>query len=407
MKDTGEFCRMNILLIGNGFDLAHGLPTKYTDFLKFIEVIKQIIDVDSKESLDQINWMNIHPEVKKKLLFNMGNIRDNLFSQKKMWKELIDNNFWIEYFSQCKTYQRENWIDFENEISYVIQQIDQDMNIVPLSGIKPGFNGEVNGLSNDYLNELYSQNVFVFQSSDKNVCENKSITFKDIRDRLYSDLNKFIRAFEIYLTDYVEKIDCNIISPDLKEILIAEKNSKEVLGCKILSFNYTNTCQRICLGKLNIDLKRHIDYIHGKADINNTIESNNMVLGIDEYLSEDRRNKDVEFIAFKKFYQRIYKGTGCEYKRWVDQIRRNENIDHELYIFGHSLNVTDGDVLRDLIMNDNVYTTIYYYNKDVMGQQIANLVKVIGQDELIKRTGGRTKTIEFKQQQNMIIRYMV
>ena len=58
-------------------------------------------------------------------------------------------------------------------------------------------------------------------------------------------------------------------------------------------------------------------------------------------------------------------------------------------------------------MNDNVYTTIYYYNKDVMGQQIANLVKVIGQDELIKRTGGRTKTIEFKQQQNMIIRYMV
>ena len=24
---------MNILVIGNGFDLAHGLPTKYTDFL--------------------------------------------------------------------------------------------------------------------------------------------------------------------------------------------------------------------------------------------------------------------------------------------------------------------------------------------------------------------------------------
>ena len=28
---------MNILVIGNGFDLAHGLPTKYADFLKFIE----------------------------------------------------------------------------------------------------------------------------------------------------------------------------------------------------------------------------------------------------------------------------------------------------------------------------------------------------------------------------------
>ena len=27
-----------ILVIGNGFDLAHGLPTKYTDFLDFSEL---------------------------------------------------------------------------------------------------------------------------------------------------------------------------------------------------------------------------------------------------------------------------------------------------------------------------------------------------------------------------------
>ena len=26
---------MNILIIGNGFDLAHELPTKYPDFLEF------------------------------------------------------------------------------------------------------------------------------------------------------------------------------------------------------------------------------------------------------------------------------------------------------------------------------------------------------------------------------------
>ena len=144
-----------------------------------------------------------------------------------------------------------------------------------------------------------------------------------------------------------------------------------------------------------------------------------MVLGIDEYLLEDRKNKEVEFIAFKKFYQRIYKETGCKYKEWVKKIRedsrqknrmiydnREHSKDnyHNLYIFGHSLDVTDGDVLRDLILNDNVYTTIFYHNKDVMGQQIANLVKVIGQDELIKRTGGSTKTIEFRQQQAMVER---
>ena len=28
---------MNILVLGNGFDLAHGLPTGYKDFLRFTD----------------------------------------------------------------------------------------------------------------------------------------------------------------------------------------------------------------------------------------------------------------------------------------------------------------------------------------------------------------------------------
>ncbi|MNJ44065.1 hypothetical protein D3C77_390980 [compost metagenome] len=31
---------MKILVIGNGFDLAHGLPTKYNEFLEFLSLIK-------------------------------------------------------------------------------------------------------------------------------------------------------------------------------------------------------------------------------------------------------------------------------------------------------------------------------------------------------------------------------
>ncbi len=32
---------MNILVIGNGFDLAHGLPTKYIDFLKWVKIYQK------------------------------------------------------------------------------------------------------------------------------------------------------------------------------------------------------------------------------------------------------------------------------------------------------------------------------------------------------------------------------
>ena len=40
-----------------------------------------------------------------------------------------------------------------------------------------------------------------------------------------------------------------------------------------------------------------------------------------------------------------------------------------------------------------------------MGQQIVNIVKVIGQDELIRRTGGGIKTIEFRQQRKRSFLY--
>lgn len=390
---------MNILVVGNGFDLAHGLPTKYGDFLKFVEVIRQVLNAKGKE----IDWKDIHLEIKELIKINMGNVRDNIFSQEQIWRELLEENFWIEYFLQCPMYQKENWIDFESEISNVIQSIDVDMKN---NNLKLDDGASI--VSNFYLEKFFHKRlpatVLDFGQGIQ------VITFREIRDILYQDLNKLTRAFEIYLCEYVRKIESGKISKEIKGLGIDH----------VLSFNYSHTYQKL----YDKSKKIKYDYIHGESRFNSTIESNNMVLGIDEYLHKKSKDKEIDFIAFKKYYQRIYKKTGSEYKNWVDEIANSRyanevslreqfpkqipyekfNSKHKLYIFGHSLNITDKDVLRDLILNDNVYTTIYYLNKGVMGQQIANLVKVIGQDELIRRTGGSTKTIEFKLQAKFVKR---
>lgn len=36
---------MSILILGNGFDLEHKLPTRYTDFLDYVIAKKQLLDV--------------------------------------------------------------------------------------------------------------------------------------------------------------------------------------------------------------------------------------------------------------------------------------------------------------------------------------------------------------------------
>lgn len=119
---------MNILVIGNGFDLAHGLPTKYTDFLEFVKVIKQAI---SKGKLAGIDWGNTNTEVKKFLISNKGKVQEKLFSNRQMWEDLVNNNFWIDYFLPIYTDRKRNgkdgWIDFEGEISEVVQSLDADM----------------------------------------------------------------------------------------------------------------------------------------------------------------------------------------------------------------------------------------------------------------------------------------
>ncbi len=435
---------MNILVIGNGFDLAHGLPTKYTDFLYFCNVVKEIIKgnklngIIPQENGDYTEWVNGIDKIKD---LNFGtesykvffvNIL-NLVSERddEAWKEiyeklikkrflggdinqkwikevlyLIFDNIWIEYFLQYEMHDADNWIDFESEISKVIETMSsviKEQNINFYETERNFKNGNTY-----YLNPEYYKILNIVKKCKK---RNEENTYLEIRNYLLEDLEKLVRTLEMYLTDYVEKIEISKISKDIKELDIDH----------VLSFNYTDTFEKM-YGRNNYI---EYDYIHGKANINSTIESNNMVLGINEYLDDDRKNKDVEFIAFKKYYQRIHKQTGCKYKEWVDDIREswekeseenvaeirrciskneleNEKI-HKLYIFGHSLDITDKDILCDLILNDNVHTTIFYHNKDVMGQQIANLVKVIGQDKLIKRTGGSTKTIEFRQQQDMLI----
>ena len=308
---------MKILMIGNGFDLEHELPTKYTQFLEFVtrfkyaylsanSVPKRLYDIKD----DYLKTIFENPEYEDRVV---------------ALHTFTENNVWINYFQ--KVYKKhlankENWIDFENEISKVIQSLDQDMFFK--DGEKSELSEKMQDLSNPFLHKKYSKYTAAMRTASALTHgKGESITYKEIRDRLYNDLNKLIRALEIYLTDYVEKEECNCVLPDIQEIV--KENVKGADGeeqikyCKVLSFNYTNTYERLYLDKQQI--QNSIDYIHGKAKLFNTVENNNMVLGIDEYLTDERKDRETEFIAFKKFYQRIYKETGCKYKDWVETIR--------------------------------------------------------------------------------------
>ena len=216
-----------------------------------------------------------------------------------------------------------------------------------------------------------------------------------LKNKMIDDLNKLTRCLEIYLAYLINVENCSALS------VIENLNVNWVL-----SFNYTDTYRRIYD---NGSKKIEYDYIHGVAKRESSMDDCNMILGIDEYLMGDYRDKDNEFVEFKKFYQRIFKGTGNHYTEWISQHKHNLAVfkNHpnpptlNVYIFGHSLDNTDGDILRDFILQDSSVITIFYHNKEALGKQIANLVAVIGEEELIKRTNKSTQTIYFVSIENV------
>lgn len=380
----GDFL-MNILIIGNGFDLAHGLPTTYKDFLDYITTYGNYIK-NLNVGLNENNQLkglkgNIYKFLKH--IIGIHNSKKNVFDE---FQRMIMDNSWVNYFSEidrelCRL-GKVGWIDFESEISKVVQEFEDIRNILLQNKDQKDFD----------FGEYKRQVLFDFYINKKQPQSMEDVY--NIRQNMINDLNRLIRALEIYLSDFVNNIEVEQRLPDIIDLQID----------KVLSFNYTNTYERL-YGKDNPDIE--YDYIHGKADISHNLLNCNMVLGIDEYLSETERDENVDFIQFKKFYQRIYKKTGCKYFEW--QINNKEQTKffkgeqdmywNNVYILGHSLDFTDKDILESIITMENTKSIIFHHDQNALGKQIANLVKVIRQKNLISMVQGSDPSIILQQQQ--------
>ena len=398
---------MNILIIGNGFDLAHNLPTKYTDILEFLRIIK----ITSTWMGDQPSFISKHlnnynaPNYVKNCVENafstrQPNLHKSASNSNLLVQEIYDNltdNVWYEYLLDIYTKGKMkgiNWIDFESEISSIIEQIDRyQENLYMPFDIK---SSDENEKLKSFLSKLNFEAFIENKYPDKSHIP----TYRDFLDKSYYDLRRFVRCMEIYLLECVEKQPINILS---QVIINTNANS-------ILCFNYTHTYEKLYVN--NDKVKIH--YLHGKTQDN--IASNNMVLGIDEYYSTYEKDQHTNYNIYKKFTQRVINETGFLYRNWIAKMdditykfrnyptleETGASLPNNVYIFGHSLDITDKDVIRDFINRDGVKTTIFYYDKQQQTQQIANLVKMLGQDTFINMINSIPQRICFVQQQPMI-----
>ena len=203
---------MNTLVIGNGFDIEHGLPTKYTDFINYMNMTKFVFlnqhDTLAHPSNDTIKDYVIHnnkldDRIKHDVLNRVDNGKiyeifpdaiHSLFSSE-------DKNLWLEYFDY-KIHENkmhgDNWIDFEEEISNVVKEIEI-LNLSIRQHQVYSFLRELNG--NFYLSDFIKMDKTIYEFIDID---------KFIR-RLEMDLDKLINCLDYYI-QYIDKLQVKYIS---------------------------------------------------------------------------------------------------------------------------------------------------------------------------------------------------
>lgn len=343
---------MDILILGNGFDLAHGLKTSYKDFLNYC------LSTNSQK--------------------NLG------------------TNLWLKHFIIRQNELEDTWIDLENEIYYVIKKLiklsilrknnyfsedSQKVLSIETNTYHFSFYEIEKYLRKPYFNENLSKDGL--KEFGRSYIINYYIqNYKDLISLLYRQLREFTELFEEYL---LETVLSNIKEKD-KYQLTLRATSKSV---HVLNFNYTNTYERFYkTPNIYADPKSQYVYIHGKV---NSSQGCNLILGTHSFYNylPNPINEEiaVEFNVFKKHNQRHKYGTIEAYQDFLKILTDHRRIVKPVFhVIGHSLDKTDHNILKHVFLaNKNAVINIYYHNEEAQERLINNITDIIGEDEVMTK----------------------
>lgn len=368
---------MNILLLGNGFDLYHNLPTRYIDFLHIADFLTKNYTYDAYRTVGQVlsdlKLQEKNPFIKRCYEVHKV-IYDDMSLEPGKVRELIDyvkGNIWFEYFLSSLN-DDVGWIDFEREIAKVIHIFDNlskkfngtsfelDLHSAETFIILKYFDFFVKSfkiqkdgailynVKKEYqLNTPFGSDIYIIQ---------ESLIIK----RLFDQLEDFKASLKMYLHLFAEKVfDKNNVKSS-----VVTRHDALLYADYIITLNYTHTYE-------NLYVNGEVFHLHGDID-------HQIVLGINPDKYDDLETIDTSFIAFKKYYQRILYETDTNYLLWKkEDPYTKDNVN--LTVMGHSLDITDRDIILDLFEISSKIT-ILYHDESAKKSYIENLVKIFGRE---------------------------
>lgn len=328
--------------------------------------IKTVGDILGSEKLQKVDQDVARSYQEYKRAYDATLLEESML---RKLSELANNN--LLFLFLFKSFNRDvGWIDFEKEIAVVVQAfrhfLEQERPVFgadkfPESAIDRFIIGQLNFFYQPANPDLHNNSAR--KVSDEYVIEYPyGSTLKIIhKDKIIETLEKqmldLADGLRIYLKCFVENVVVEMCKLKCLHTLPAISGASH-----IVTFNYTDTYERLYSSE-------KVYHIHGSI-------KNRIILGINPDETDELSAIDVSFLRFKKYFQRVIYHTDDEYIKWV----RQNHASASLVVMGHSLDVTDKDVIMQMFdMAKDI--TVLYYSENAEASLVANLIKIYGKEK--------------------------
>lgn len=360
-----------LVIIGNGFDLAHGLPTGYCDFINWYwkNLFVKIQDLRSSTPSnyeDDFIIVNFKFEAKREedeftiIDKDISELSDydslkKFISKYKSYKKR-SNGRYTEYSNECSVsfkslfFQKictkqsvQNWVDIENEYysmlkdsldkingNFVVQKLNQDFE-------------QVKKLLEKYLTAEIEEKYSLYTNHRINEL---------IVKRKYEneDIDGLFREISSVDVQNVENAVANSITGNGYPYRMLYINN-----IYYLNFNYTSLIEKFASKHNN---RITFNQIHGKLED----KSNPINFGFGDEMDDDyktiEKKDDNEYLKNIKSF--AYLNTP-NYKSLIDFL---ESDKFQVYIMGHSCGLSDRILLNKVFEHKNCISIKIYYFKN-------------------------------------------
>lgn len=381
---------MNKLVItGNGFDLAHKLPTSYTDFIRWFwnSICSNFEDTKFsnlyyfnpkyKERFSHIDTLFGHHDIINKVKNGYefdGQIKNNIndYSILKIESDEFSkyNNIFFKFLNNSYN-ENVNWVDIEMcYYKLLIDSVSRASNgIYSLKELNNQFE-QVKQLFEYYL----KVEVLPLIKLEKNFI-NLEIAdfFEPIVKNDFDYYSKY--SYKEYLKEFDQSYhkDLDKINESFTNVGLVrtEENLPKIL---FLDFNYTNT---VDLYKDIINRRSYpysnINIIKIHGEIGSNINPINFGFGdeMDEQYKVLENYNDNEYLKNIKSFHYFYNQNYRDLMNWI------ELGNFQILIMGHSCGLSDRTLLNTLFEHENCASIKFFYYQSDKGDNYTDIIQNI------------------------------